>query len=107
MAEKKPRRIVLVRDQTNGRIAPSCESHRNQTCGPNDDGSRCDCRSAVTRAYRSLLGSGTSPTIALEAATRVYCYHHPEASLDMALTAVEAWVTGGYPAPPTVGSTLH
>lgn len=106
MAEKKPRRIVLVRDKTNGRIAPR-DDGRREVCGPDDDGSRCDCRSAVTRAYRSLLGSGTSPTVALEAATRIYCYHHPEASLDMALTAVEAWVTGGGGTPPSVGATLH
>ena len=107
MAEKKPRRIVLVRDQANGRIAPSCGHRRSETCGPDEDGSRCDCRSAVTRAYRSLLGSGSSPTIALEAATRIYRYHHPEASLDMALTAVEAWVTGQRVAAPVSGTTLH
>ena len=107
MAERKPRRIVLVRDQANGQIAPCGESREGETCGPDDDGSRCDCRSAVTRAYRSLLVSGTSPTIALEAATRIYCYHHPEASLDMALTAVETWVTGRRRLPPAERSTLH
>ena len=96
-----------MRDQTNGRIAPSCGNRRNETCGPDEDGSRCDCRSAVTRAYRSLLGTGNSPTIALEAATRIYRYHHPEASLDMALTAVEAWVTGKRGSASTTRSTLH
>lgn len=97
----------MVRNQASGQIAPRGESRRAETCGPYDDGSRCDCRSAVTRAYRSLLVSGTSPTIALEAATRIYCYHHPEASLDMALTAVEAWVTGRQRPTPTERSTLH
>ncbi len=53
--------------------------------------SECKCYSAVMRAYESM--SNEPPHIAMEAAQRVYRYHHPEdTKLDAHLT-VERWVT--------------
>ncbi len=52
----------------------------------------CKCYNSVMRAYRELLGAGQPKLVALEAATMVYSYHHPEDSKhDQALT-VERWI---------------
>ena len=61
-------------------------------CGPDDPPGRCECREAVTRAFRGMQESGVTEAIALDAATRVYLYHHPEATSVAALHTVETWV---------------
>lgn len=50
----------------------------------------CKCHGAVMRTYRSLCDE--PETVAVEAARRVYRFHHPEDSkFDAALT-VERWI---------------
>ena len=57
--------------------------------GANDE-ERCKCRAAVLRTYSAM--SDEPPEVALEAAKRVYRFHHPEdTNLDASLT-VERWV---------------
>lgn len=54
----------------------------------------CDCRQAVERAYRTLVGTGHGRDMALDAAKRVYRHHHPEDSIEIAGLTVERWVAG-------------
>jgi hypothetical protein len=50
----------------------------------------CKCYTAVMRTYLSL---GELPDhVAMEAALRVYQYHHPEDSMHDASLTVERWV---------------
>jgi len=55
----------------------------------------CNCRAAVTRAYRTLCASGEAESIAFEAAIKVYRFHHPETAPGMAAGLVERWVACG------------
>lgn len=56
-----------------------------------NDPERCKCRAAVLRTYSALV-KDVPENIALQAAKRVYEFHHPEDSkLDQSLT-VERWV---------------
>ncbi len=55
----------------------------------------CECRVAVHRAYHGMLASGAPPTVALNVAIRVYCYHHPEYTPAEAQGTVEAWMLRG------------
>lgn len=64
-------------------------------CGPETTLDECRCRAAVTRAYTGMLVSGVPNRVALEAATRVYRYHHPEADVPSAQNTVESWVFQG------------
>jgi hypothetical protein len=57
--------------------------------------SRCICRAAAVRAYGSMLGAGEPEKYALEAACRVYRFHHPEDALEVARLSVERWVHAG------------
>jgi|GEM_PF-1201669 hypothetical protein len=68
---------------------------KREQCGPDTPLDQCRCRAAVTRAYQSMQVSGVPDSIALEAAVRVYRYHHPEASPDSAQHTVETWVLRG------------
>ena len=61
-------------------------------CGPDSPAESCTCREAVTRAYRGMTTSGAAPSVALDAATRVFAYHHPTASYEHARETVEHWV---------------
>lgn len=70
-------------------------SVRLDLCGPATTIDDCRCRAAVTRAYNGMLVGGVPNTVALEAATRVYRYHHPEADYDAAHHTVESWVFRG------------
>ncbi len=64
-------------------------------CGALQGEALCRCKGAVTRAYAGMLDSGAGPAIALEAAVRVYRYHHPSAPPDFAQLTVECWVFHG------------
>ncbi|NBC33945.1 MAG: hypothetical protein GVY13_14825 [Alphaproteobacteria bacterium] len=74
----------------------SCEQ-ASCDCGQGDgaDGQPCACRAAVTRAYAGMLEGGAPASVALEAALRVYRYHHPHQADDVAQTTVETWVFRG------------
>lgn len=51
----------------------------------------CKCYGAVMRTYRGM--SDEPHTVALEAAQRVYAFHHPEDSKADARLTVERWIT--------------
>lgn len=53
----------------------------------------CKCYGAVMRTFASM--SDEPQNVALEAALRVYRYHHPEDSKVDAQLTVERWVHGG------------
>jgi hypothetical protein len=61
---------------------------------PANDEINCDCRNAVECAYQGLLKAGEPETIAMQAAKRVYRFHHPEDSIHDTDIIVERWVTG-------------
>lgn len=66
-------------------------------CGQGDGAGAdpCICKAAVTRAYAGMLEGGAPASVALEAALRVYRYHHPRQADDVARTTVETWVFRG------------
>ncbi|MEM7650794.1 MAG: hypothetical protein AAF204_01770 [Pseudomonadota bacterium] len=51
----------------------------------------CRCYGAVMRTYKGM--SDEPDHIAMEAAKRVYRYHHPEDSAEDASLTVERWIT--------------
>jgi len=53
---------------------------------------KCVCRGAALRAYNGMLKVGAAETEALDAAYRVYGFHHPEDPRDVAHLTVERWV---------------
>ena len=55
----------------------------------------CGCRPIVERAYRELVDCGRPDRHALEAATVVLRWHHPELPENEAQQIVERWVAGG------------
>ena len=57
--------------------------------------SDCRCRPAVERAFAGMVASGSAERVALEVASRVYCYHHPDVSGRQAREVVEVWVYRG------------
>ena len=62
------------------------------------DPQRCKCRGAVLKTYK-LMSSDEPHHVAMEAAQRVYRYHHPEDMRACAALIVERWVyedTGRY-----------
>ncbi len=54
----------------------------------------CKCYGAVMRTYAGM--SDEPRYIALEAAVRVYRYHHPEDSGSDAQLTVESWINQGH-----------
>ncbi|MCW2243932.1 hypothetical protein [Azospirillum canadense] len=54
----------------------------------------CGCRPIVERAYRELVDRGRPDRHALEAATVVLRWHHPELAMPEAEQIVERWVAG-------------
>lgn len=55
----------------------------------------CKCYGAVMRTYKSM--SDDEPhLVALEAAHRVYRYHHPEDSKADAFLTVESWIAAAH-----------
>lgn len=55
----------------------------------------CRCHRAVMRAYCGMVDKGEPRTVALEAAIRVFRYHHPEIPAFRAHDTVETWVFSG------------
>jgi hypothetical protein len=56
------------------------------------DEGRCRCKGATLRAYNGMKDSGAAECEAVEAAWRVYSFHHPkDAPYDSRLT-VERWI---------------
>lgn len=55
--------------------------------------SDCKCYGAVMRTYSGM--SDEPEHVALDAALRVYRYHHPEDPKDKAALTVESWVYAG------------
>ena len=55
--------------------------------------SDCKCHQAVMNAYGNLIAAGQPETVALEAATIVYGYHHPEDSPKTQALTVERWTS--------------
>jgi hypothetical protein len=55
----------------------------------------CHCHRAVMRAYAEMIAVGAPRTVALEAAVRVFRYHHPEVASFRAHDKVETWVHTG------------
>lgn len=56
---------------------------------------RCVCKGAVLRAYSEMLSGEVPHNVAMEAAVRVYRYHHPEDAPDAAGLIVERWIHAG------------
>jgi hypothetical protein len=50
------------------------------------------CRSSVARAFYEMLDHGVSAYGALDAAARVYRYHHPNETMRAARFRVEEWL---------------
>lgn len=55
----------------------------------------CHCHRAVMRAFGQMVAKGAPRTVAIEAAIRVFCYHHPEVPSFRAHDMVETWVYRG------------
>lgn len=55
----------------------------------------CRCQQAVTRAYSELVARGAPRSVAMDAAIRVFVYHHPEVPAFRAHDTVETWVFSG------------
>lgn len=56
----------------------------------------CKCKTAVLKAYQSLIEDETPENFAREAATRVYMHHHPEDSKELSRLKVESWIHAGH-----------
>lgn len=54
--------------------------------------SGCDCRTAVLRTFDELRKRNMSETAALESATAVFRFHHPEIPATDALKTVDEWI---------------
>ena len=74
---------------------PIVIGRRSEDCGPLSDPDGCFCRAAVERAYAGMVASGAPNQVAMEAATRVFRYHHPKCSLKYAEHTVETWLFTG------------
>ena len=55
-----------------------------------NDAQKCMCKSAVFTAYQSLLPHGHKK--AMDAALRIYQYHHPEDTIEDCQITVERWL---------------
>ncbi len=64
-------------------------------CHTTDD-QMCKCRMAVLNAYHGLMRHDPE-SVAIEAACRVYKFHHPEDGADLTRATVERWVHAGRP----------
>ena len=64
-------------------------------CGPGASHGLCRCRGAVERAYAGMIAGGAPDSVAMEAAERVFRYHHPESSERHARDTVETWLFSG------------
>jgi len=55
------------------------------------NGQGCECYKAVMRAYGAMIND-VPQHVALEAAQRIYCHHHPKTPQMDANLMVEHWV---------------
>lgn len=53
---------------------------------------RCKCKPAAMRAYNGMLTSGSAEQEAVEAAYRIYRYHHPMDTKEDSRLTVERWI---------------
>lgn len=60
------------------------------------DDKMCKCRRAVMNAYNTLVKDDPE-SVAMDAAYRVYRYHHPEDAPSLAKLTVERWVHADRP----------
>ncbi len=56
----------------------------------------CRCRHAVMNGYHGMIKSGAAECEALDAAFRIYRFHHPEDSRDQSRLTVERWIYAGH-----------
>lgn len=61
------------------------------------DPERCRCKGAALRAYGGMKDHGAAETEALDAAYRIYRFHHPEDAPADARLTVERWIYAGRP----------
>ena len=54
--------------------------------------SDCTCYNAVMKAYGGMISAGQPSEIALDVATTVYGYHHPEDTPIAQALTVERWI---------------
>jgi hypothetical protein len=55
----------------------------------------CRCHNAVMKGYTGMKLSGAAEAEALDAACRIYYFHHPEQAMEAAKLTVEQWVYAG------------
>lgn len=78
-----------------------CDTH-DVPLDQNGNPSGCKCWRAVMQAYATLTAYNNSDRMAMDAAIRVYRFHHPEDSKEDCRLIVERWVykavhhAGGY-----------
>ena len=65
-----------------------CDLARIETGAP----AGCRCHRAVMNGYRGMLKSGAAESEALDAAFRIYRFHHPEDGRDKSRLTVERWI---------------
>ena len=66
-------------------------------CDFSGDNKSCKCRMAVLKTYHEMTGEHELPnTFALQAAYRVYRFHHPEDTKETARLKVESWIHEGH-----------
>lgn len=53
---------------------------------------RCKCKPAALNAYTGMLEHGSSENEAVEAAYRIYRYHHPLDTKEDSRLTVERWI---------------
>lgn len=53
---------------------------------------RCQCKTATLRAYDELRARGEPVHVAMEAASVVYRYHHPEFTTQSAIGSIAGWL---------------
>jgi hypothetical protein len=71
-------------------MAASAKSDRLDCGVPGEP--NCACRAAVVKAFNGMTRSGAPYDEALEAATRVFLYHHPELGWG-ARELIERWIS--------------
>ncbi len=55
----------------------------------------CRCHMAVMNGYNGMKKSGAAECEALDAAFRIYRFHHPEHNRDKSRLTVERWIYAG------------
>lgn len=56
----------------------------------------CKCQAAVRTAYKGMVERGLAEEMAIDIATRLYRYHHPEVESDRARVVVQVWTYDGH-----------